>query len=134
MASATALSHSLSPHQQATVAPAPAAENSENGYGYEYGARSSSGGASEGYDEDTTGKHASRDNNEEPTLDSDNHEREGEDDEVKLLRLRTKKHEIVVVPDKKYLLCVIHDALGITSTTSSTGAGGGGSPSTSISR
>ncbi|KAE8388010.1 hypothetical protein BDV23DRAFT_159874 [Aspergillus alliaceus] len=33
-----------------------------------------------------------------------------DDDEVKLLRLRTKKHEIVVVPDKKYLLCVVHDA------------------------
>ncbi|GFF24649.1 hypothetical protein IFM61606_06883 [Aspergillus udagawae] len=33
-----------------------------------------------------------------------------EDDEVKLLRLRTKKHEIVVVPDRKYLLCVVHDA------------------------
>lgn len=34
-----------------------------------------------------------------------------EDDEVKLLRLRTRKHEIVVVPDRKYLLCVIHDAV-----------------------
>lgn len=33
-----------------------------------------------------------------------------DDDEVKLLRLRTKKHEIVVVPDRKYLLCVVHDA------------------------
>ncbi|RLL93701.1 hypothetical protein CFD26_101915 [Aspergillus turcosus] len=33
-----------------------------------------------------------------------------EDGEVKLLRLRTKKHEIVVVPDRKYLLCVVHDA------------------------
>jgi hypothetical protein len=29
---------------------------------------------------------------------------------VKLLRMRTKKHEIVVVPDRKYLLCVVHDA------------------------
>ncbi|PYH97719.1 hypothetical protein BO71DRAFT_447786 [Aspergillus ellipticus CBS 707.79] len=37
-------------------------------------------------------------------------EREGDDDEVKLLRLRTKKHEIVVVPDRKFLLCVVHDA------------------------
>ncbi|PLB49164.1 hypothetical protein P170DRAFT_436790 [Aspergillus steynii IBT 23096] len=35
-----------------------------------------------------------------------------EDDEVKLLRMRTKKHEIVVVPDRKYLLCVVHDAAG----------------------
>lgn len=33
-----------------------------------------------------------------------------EDAEVKLLRMRTKKHEIVVVPDRKYLLCVVHDA------------------------
>ncbi|KAJ5699122.1 hypothetical protein N7462_001127 [Penicillium macrosclerotiorum] len=32
-----------------------------------------------------------------------------EDDEVKLLRMRTRKHEIVVVPDRKYLLCVVHD-------------------------
>ena len=31
-----------------------------------------------------------------------------EDDEVKLLRMRTKKHEIVVVPNRKYLLCVVH--------------------------
>ncbi|KAJ5542773.1 Dynein light chain-related protein [Penicillium sp. DV-2018c] len=34
-----------------------------------------------------------------------------EDGEVKLLRMRTKKHEIVVVPDRKYLLCVVHDAV-----------------------
>ncbi|KAL4890704.1 hypothetical protein BDV59DRAFT_204178 [Aspergillus ambiguus] len=47
-----------------------------------------------------------------------------DDDEVKLLRLRTKKHEIVVVPDRKYLLCVVHDA-----THSPGGAGGGGSRS-----
>ncbi|KAL4997065.1 hypothetical protein BDV10DRAFT_170618 [Aspergillus recurvatus] len=33
-----------------------------------------------------------------------------DDDEVKLLRLRTKKHEVVVVPDRKYLLCVVQDA------------------------
>ncbi|KAH9884854.1 hypothetical protein F4778DRAFT_761963 [Xylariomycetidae sp. FL2044] len=31
------------------------------------------------------------------------------DDEVKLLRLRTKKHEIVIVPEVKYLLVVVHD-------------------------
>jgi hypothetical protein len=30
-------------------------------------------------------------------------------DEVKLLRLRTKKEEFVIVPDAKYLLIVIHD-------------------------
>ncbi|KAL4940247.1 hypothetical protein BDV06DRAFT_213617 [Aspergillus oleicola] len=35
-----------------------------------------------------------------------------DDDEVKLLRLRTKKHEIVVVPDRKYLLCVVQDGTG----------------------
>ncbi|CAL5869106.1 uncharacterized protein PFLUO_LOCUS3334 [Penicillium psychrofluorescens] len=35
---------------------------------------------------------------------------DAEEDEVKLLRMRTRKHEIVVVPDKKYLLCVVHDA------------------------
>ena len=34
-----------------------------------------------------------------------------DDDEVKLLRLRTRKHEIVVVPDRKYLLCVVQDAV-----------------------
>ncbi|CAK7270270.1 hypothetical protein SEPCBS119000_004003 [Sporothrix epigloea] len=31
------------------------------------------------------------------------------EDELRLLRLRTKKQEIVVVPDPKYLLIVIHD-------------------------
>jgi hypothetical protein len=30
-------------------------------------------------------------------------------DEVKLLRLRTKKQEFVIVPDTKYLLVVVHD-------------------------
>ncbi|KAJ5825204.1 hypothetical protein N7474_002342 [Penicillium riverlandense] len=35
---------------------------------------------------------------------------DAEEDEIKLLRMRTRKHEIVVVPDKKYLLCVVHDA------------------------
>ena len=33
----------------------------------------------------------------------------GEIDEVKLLRLRTKKNELVVVPDAKFLLVVVHD-------------------------
>jgi hypothetical protein len=43
-----------------------------------------------------------------------------DEDEVKLLRMRTRKHEIVVVPDRKYLLCVVHDAAH-----ASTGAGAG---------
>ncbi|KAK3696144.1 hypothetical protein LTR37_018115 [Vermiconidia calcicola] len=33
----------------------------------------------------------------------------GENDEAKLLRVRTKKNELVVVPDAKFLLVVIHD-------------------------
>lgn len=33
----------------------------------------------------------------------------GEGDEAKLLRVRTKKNELVVVPDAKFLLVVIHD-------------------------
>lgn len=41
--------------------------------------------------------------------DADGEDHDGED-EVKLLRMRTRKHEIVVVPDRKYLLCVVHDA------------------------
>lgn len=31
------------------------------------------------------------------------------EDEVRLLRLRTKKHELVIVPDSKYLLVVVHE-------------------------
>lgn len=31
------------------------------------------------------------------------------EDELKLLRLRTKKQELVIVPDQKYLLIVVHD-------------------------
>ncbi|KAF2116517.1 hypothetical protein BDV96DRAFT_644951 [Lophiotrema nucula] len=31
------------------------------------------------------------------------------EDEVKLLRLRTKKNELVIVPDSKFILVVIHD-------------------------
>lgn len=53
--------------------------------------------------------------------DPDGEGREKEDDdEVKLLRLRTKKNEIVIVPNRKYLLCVVHDV------TSNSTAGGGG--------
>lgn len=45
-----------------------------------------------------------------------------DEDEVKLLRMRTKKHEIVVVPDKKYLLCVVHDAAGASGGPGNVGA------------
>ncbi|KFA60559.1 hypothetical protein S40285_07356 [Stachybotrys chlorohalonatus IBT 40285] len=31
------------------------------------------------------------------------------EDELRLLRLRTKKQEIVIVPDPKYILTVVHD-------------------------
>ncbi|PBP22113.1 hypothetical protein BUE80_DR006941 [Diplocarpon rosae] len=31
------------------------------------------------------------------------------EDEVKLLRLRTRKHELVIVPDSKYIFVVVHD-------------------------
>ena len=34
---------------------------------------------------------------------------DGDQDEPRLLRLRTKKQEIVIVPDAKYLLTVVHD-------------------------
>ncbi|KAK5114680.1 hypothetical protein LTR62_002253 [Meristemomyces frigidus] len=33
----------------------------------------------------------------------------GDHDEAKLLRIRTKKNEIVIVPDAKFLAVVIHD-------------------------
>ncbi|KAI6637587.1 hypothetical protein MCOR14_004761 [Pyricularia oryzae] len=33
------------------------------------------------------------------------------EDELRLLRLRTKKQELVIVPDPKYLLIVIHETL-----------------------
>ncbi|KAK8216098.1 hypothetical protein HDK77DRAFT_480745 [Phyllosticta capitalensis] len=32
-----------------------------------------------------------------------------EEDEVKLLRLRTRKNELVVVPDTRFMIVVIHD-------------------------
>ncbi|KAH6710660.1 hypothetical protein BKA61DRAFT_612122 [Leptodontidium sp. MPI-SDFR-AT-0119] len=31
------------------------------------------------------------------------------EDELKLLRLRTRKHELVIVPDAKFLFVVVHD-------------------------
>ena len=51
-------------------------------------------------------------------------EREDES-EVKLLRLRTKRHEIVVVPDRKFLLCVVHDIAAASTTAGGSGGGGG---------
>ncbi|TVY83143.1 Dynein light chain roadblock-type 1 [Lachnellula suecica] len=36
------------------------------------------------------------------------HDLDSEDD-VKLLRLRTKKHELVIVPDPRYIFIVVHD-------------------------
>ncbi|KAK4635660.1 hypothetical protein CLAFUW4_01608 [Fulvia fulva] len=33
----------------------------------------------------------------------------GQHDEAKLLRIRTKKNELVIVPDAKFLLVVLHD-------------------------
>ena len=32
-----------------------------------------------------------------------------EDDELKLLRLRTRANEIIIFPDRRFLLCVVHD-------------------------
>jgi len=31
------------------------------------------------------------------------------DDDLKLLRLRTKKHEVVIVPDSKFIFVVVHE-------------------------
>ncbi|KAI5303305.1 rRNA processing protein [Ascosphaera pollenicola] len=42
-----------------------------------------------------------------------------EESDVKLLRLRGKVHEIIIIPDRKYLLCVVQDlTLGQTGHTS----------------
>ncbi|KAL1956373.1 hypothetical protein VTO42DRAFT_7356 [Malbranchea cinnamomea] len=43
--------------------------------------------------------------------DQESHERE-EDEDVKLLRLRTKAHEIIIIPNRRFLLCVVHDVSG----------------------
>ncbi|KAH9983431.1 hypothetical protein BJV74DRAFT_777033, partial [Russula compacta] len=32
-----------------------------------------------------------------------------EGDEVRFMRIRTKRHEIMISPDKRYLLAVLHD-------------------------
>lgn len=34
---------------------------------------------------------------------------DGSEGEVRLLRVRTRKNELVIVPDPKYLLVVVHD-------------------------
>ncbi|KAI5300977.1 hypothetical protein KEM56_002063, partial [Ascosphaera pollenicola] len=34
---------------------------------------------------------------------------ERDESDVKLLRLRGKVHEIIIIPDRKYLLCVVQD-------------------------
>ncbi|KAE8349385.1 hypothetical protein BDV28DRAFT_160534 [Aspergillus coremiiformis] len=75
-----------------------------------HGSKTDSNGFQEGF-----GNGTSRDDREGETSEKE------DDDEVKLLRLRTKKHEIVVVPDKKYLLCVVHDAAHPTGNTSAGG-------------
>lgn len=35
--------------------------------------------------------------------------KDGDSDELRLLRLRTKRRELVVVPDPKFILVVFHD-------------------------
>ncbi|PSS21897.1 hypothetical protein M430DRAFT_40706 [Amorphotheca resinae ATCC 22711] len=35
------------------------------------------------------------------------------EDEIKLLRLRTRKHELVIAPDPKYILVVVHEISGV---------------------
>lgn len=52
-----------------------------------------------------------------------------EDEDVKLLRLRTTAHEIIIIPDRRFLLCVIHDVL-----TGATGPGNSGGTGNSHSR
>ena len=74
-----------------------------------------------GYDTYGNGTMTPRDDD----RDGDSFDRE-EEDEVKLLRLRTRKHEIVVVPDRKYLLCVVHGATNAN--------GGPGAAGTRVSR
>ncbi|KAF9020550.1 hypothetical protein BDZ89DRAFT_1072172 [Hymenopellis radicata] len=39
----------------------------------------------------------------------DGMEEVGEEDEVKFMRIRTRRHEIMISPDDKYLLAVLHD-------------------------
>ncbi|KAJ7625307.1 hypothetical protein DFH06DRAFT_1339652 [Mycena polygramma] len=36
-------------------------------------------------------------------------ERDGDVDDVRFLRIRTKRHEIMISPDDRYLLAVLHD-------------------------
>ncbi|KAJ5945941.1 hypothetical protein N7454_002780 [Penicillium verhagenii] len=93
VSSASALGVSLSRPitQQSTDLPPPASSAPTVDGGYDvYG----SNGARTPHEDDRDGESTDRE----------------EDEEVKLLRMRTRKHEIVVVPDRKYLLCVVHDA------------------------
>ncbi|KAF9448531.1 hypothetical protein P691DRAFT_792472 [Macrolepiota fuliginosa MF-IS2] len=32
-----------------------------------------------------------------------------EEDEVRFMRIRTKRHEIMITPDERYLLAILHD-------------------------
>jgi hypothetical protein len=80
------------------------------------GSNSVAGNSTNGYDATKTS---------EGDQDSEGHEREDEDG-VKLLRLRTKLHEIIVIPDRKFLLCVVHDISGAGSGTGAAGGGSGG--------
>lgn len=34
---------------------------------------------------------------------------EGDTDEVRLMRIRTRRHELIISPDERYLLAVLHD-------------------------
>lgn len=99
VSSASALSTALSN-------PSSGGDNSE----IEYGTRSIPGEGASGNIE--AGRIDDRDT--ETGSDREN------DDEVKLLRLRTKIHEIIIIPDRRFLLCVVHDV-------SVGGPGGGGS-------
>ncbi|KAL2819989.1 hypothetical protein BJX63DRAFT_428314 [Aspergillus granulosus] len=111
VSSASNLSLSLSnPVGEGAAASAGGGKGAEDGFGDANGAGDGSG---------SWGASTARD-------DAEGEGPEGQDgDEVRLLRLRTKKHEIVVVPDKKYLLCVVHDAsAGVAGATLATGGGG----------
>ncbi|KAF7717938.1 Uncharacterized protein PECH_002656 [Penicillium ucsense] len=92
VASASALGLTLA-HPVTTQTGNERLANGLNGGNNDHGGHAAGGGSSAPREEDPdTGR-----------------ERE-EEDEIKLLRMRTRKHEIVVVPDRKYLLCVVHDA------------------------
>ncbi|PGH06129.1 hypothetical protein GX51_02516 [Blastomyces parvus] len=114
VSSASALSTSLSK-------PPPSSTTSNGGTGggssneTDYGGSGMTGGAAV-----TSNGHARND-----SAESEGHERE-EDDELKLLRLRTKIHEIIIIPDRKFLLCVVHDISGATGGSAPLGGSKGG--------